>query len=58
MQKAITKFESPSELFREQAYGKDVWKGDDLMSFFNSLRVPFTKEDIQQVLKSWTSNDK
>lgn len=58
MRKAIDKFESPSELFKQQADGKDVWKAIDLMKFFNSLRVPFSNYEIQIILRSWTNSEK
>lgn len=56
IRKAIDKFDSASELFKEQTNGRDVWKAEDLMIFFNTLRVPFTPADIQELLRSWTNN--
>jgi hypothetical protein len=58
VKKAIDQFESSSEFFREQANEKDLWKAADILTFFRTIKVPFSKEQIQKILRVWTPNNR
>ena len=58
IQKAIDRYDSATDFFRDQTNSKDVWKAEDMVSFFKTIRVPFTKDDIQSVLRVWAPNNK
>ncbi len=58
LKKAIDRYESSTEFFKDQTNSKDAWKAEDMFSFFHSIRVPFSQDDIQTILKSWSPNNK
>jgi hypothetical protein len=58
IQKAIDRYDSATDFFKDQTNSKDVWKAEDMLSFFKTIRVPFTKEEIQNILRVWAPNNK
>lgn len=58
IKKAIDQYESSSEFFRDQTNEKDSWKAGDILIFFRTIKVPFSKEQIQKILRTWAPNNK
>lgn len=58
IKKAIDQYESSSEFFRDQTNEKDSWKAGDILIFFRTIKVPFSKEQIQKILRAWAPNNK
>jgi hypothetical protein len=58
IKKAIDQYESSSEFYRDQTNEKDSWKAGDILIFFRTIKVPFSKEQIQKILRAWAPNNK